>query len=37
VTALASTRRASVEVMSGLRRRGRSVIWIGEHPRAAGA
>jgi hypothetical protein len=37
VMALASTRRASVEVMSGLRRRGRSVIWIGEHPRAAGA
>ena len=37
VMALASTRSASVEVMSGLRRRGRSVIWIGEHPHAAGA
>lgn len=37
VIALASTRRASVEVMSGLRRRGRSVMWIAEHPRAAGA
>jgi len=37
VIAEASTRRASVEVMSGLGRRGRSVMWIGEHPRAAGA
>jgi hypothetical protein len=37
VIALASTRRASVEVMSGLRRRGRSVMWIGEHPHAARA
>jgi len=37
VIAEASTRSASVEVMSGLRRRGRSVMWIGEHPRAAGA
>ena len=37
VIAEASTRSASVEVMSGVRRRGRSVMWIGEHPRAAGA
>lgn len=37
VIAEASTRSASVEVMSGLARRGRSVMWIGEHPRAAGA
>ena len=37
VIAEASTRSASVEVMSGLRRRGRSVMWLGEHPRAAGA
>ena len=37
VIAEARTRSASVEVMSGLRRRGRSVMWIGEHPRAAGA
>jgi hypothetical protein len=37
VIAEASTRSASVEVMSGLRRRGRSVMWIGEHPHAAGA
>ncbi|HEY3127597.1 MAG TPA: hypothetical protein VGK07_11080 [Candidatus Limnocylindria bacterium] len=37
VIAEASTRSASVEVMSGLARRGRSVMWIGEHPPAAGA
>ena len=37
VIAEASTRSASVEVMSGLARRGRSVTWIGEHPRAGGA
>ena len=37
VIAEASTRSASVEVMSGLARRGRSVMWIGEHPRAGGA
>ena len=37
VIAEASTRSASVEVMSGLARRGRSVMWIGEHPRVAGA
>ena len=37
VIAEASTRSASVEVMSGFARRGRSVMWIGEHPRAAGA
>ena len=37
VIAVASTRSASVEVMSGLRRCGRSVMGIGEHPRAAGA
>ena len=37
VIAEASTRSASVEVMSGLARRGRSVMWIGEHPRARGA
>jgi len=37
VIAEASTRSASVEVMSGLARRGRSVMWIGEHRRAAGA
>ena len=37
VIAEASTRRASVEVMSGFGRRVRSVMWIGEHPRAAGA
>ncbi len=37
VIAEASTRSASVEVMSGLRRRGRSIMSIGEHPRAVGA
>ena len=37
VIAVASTRSASVEVMSGLRRSGRSVMGIGEHPSAAGA
>jgi hypothetical protein len=37
VIAVASTRRTSVEVMRGLRRRGRSVTWIGEHPRCRGA
>jgi hypothetical protein len=37
VIAVASTRRTSVEVMRGLRRRGRSGTWIGEHPRHAGA
>jgi hypothetical protein len=37
VIADASTRSTSVDVMRGLRRRGRSVTWIGEHPRPAGA
>jgi hypothetical protein len=37
VIAETSTRSASVEVMSGLARRRRSVTWIEEHPRAAGA
>jgi hypothetical protein len=38
VIAAASVRRAKVEAMSGLReRRGRSVMRLGEHPRAARA
>jgi hypothetical protein len=38
VIVAASARSASVELMSGLvERRGRSGMWIGEHPRCAGA
>ena len=37
VIAAASVRRANVEAMSGLRERGRAVMRLGEHPRAAGA